>query len=131
MASCNFIQQDSSTVYVCTICGFSTKIANAYRVCKPPLSFGQKVINFIPALTSHILSGAPKSSPEEISRRLEICRGCPLFISSNAEKTAGICGHNACGCNIKDTQTFWNKIAWADQSCPIGRWLPVGSGNPS
>jgi glycosyltransferase involved in cell wall biosynthesis len=27
-----------------------------------------------------------------------------------------------CGCNINDQQIYLNKLAWADQKCPISKW---------
>jgi hypothetical protein len=27
-----------------------------------------------------------------------------------------------CGCNLNKKQIFMNKLAWADQECPVGKW---------
>jgi hypothetical protein len=27
-----------------------------------------------------------------------------------------------CGCAISNKKIFLNKLAWADQECPIGKW---------
>jgi hypothetical protein len=29
-----------------------------------------------------------------------------------------------CGCNINNKKIFMNKLAWADQKCPLGKWNP-------
>jgi hypothetical protein len=30
-----------------------------------------------------------------------------------------------CGCNVNDKKIFLNKLAWADQKCPLEKWQPV------
>jgi hypothetical protein len=27
-----------------------------------------------------------------------------------------------CGCNISNKSIFLNKLAWADQKCPLNKW---------
>lgn len=27
-----------------------------------------------------------------------------------------------CGCNVNRKKVFLNKLAWADQECPLGKW---------
>ena len=27
-----------------------------------------------------------------------------------------------CGCNVNGKKVFLNKLAWADQECPLGKW---------
>jgi hypothetical protein len=27
-----------------------------------------------------------------------------------------------CGCNVNTKKVFLNKLAWADQECPLGKW---------
>ena len=114
MDSCKWQRQEDDN-YRCEICGFITKLENAYRRCKPSPSLLTKIGNFIPALTTHIWNGMPTCTQEEISHRLTICKTCPLFV-------ANTCSHDSCGCAIKDTQTFMNKLYWADQKCPLDKW---------
>jgi hypothetical protein len=33
---------------------------------------------------------------------------------------------SVCGCNINTKKIFMNKLAWADQECPIGKWGKIG-----
>jgi hypothetical protein len=113
MDSCKWIRHENG--YICEVCSFKTKLENAYRVCKTPPSLLTKIGNFIPAFTNHILAGSPKCSEDEIQGRLKICQGCPLYVGN-------ICSHDSCGCNIKDSQTFFNKLYWADQKCPLDKW---------
>lgn len=74
-----------------------------------------RVITFIKALFWHIYSGSPKSTKTEILNRYLICKLCEEF---NSDKNQ--C--NVCGCNINLKKQFLNKLAWADQKCPIGKW---------
>ncbi len=74
-----------------------------------------KIKTFIKALLWHIRLGLPKSSNEEIQRRYNICQGCELF-----DKVKSQCLH--CGCRITQKREFFNKLAWADQKCPVGKW---------
>jgi uncharacterized paraquat-inducible protein A len=66
-------------------------------------------------LLFHVYSGFPKSSQEQINTRLEICKNCEYYASS-----PGQC--MICGCNINNKKIFMNKLAWADQKCPEGKW---------
>lgn len=113
---CHFLLNGDE--YRCEVCGFTTKVKDAIRKCKPPPNLAQRLTNFIPALTNHLMAGSPKTTQEQINHRLGICRECPLFVNN-------ICIHDSCGCNIKDTQTFFNKLYWADQECPIGKWEKI------
>lgn len=70
---------------------------------------------FIKSLWFHICSGLPKSSQEEINFRYSICIECDKFNRIKSECSV-------CGCNINLKKQFLNKLAWADQECPIGKW---------
>lgn len=88
------------------------------KVIKPPGPF-QKVVNFTKAAVKHVKSGAKKATPEEVQRRLEICKGCN-YLNKNE-----VCEHMKCGCSVK------KKAAWMSQNCPIGKWaLPVVEDKP-
>lgn len=87
-------------------------------------SFAKKLINFTKAFVNHAKTGFKQASEQEIEQRLEICRSCELFKVLNNDG-AGVCTHDSCGCNISDVQTFFNKLAWADQSCPQGKWKQI------
>jgi hypothetical protein len=35
---------------------------------------------------------------------------------------------NICGCAISKKSKFLNKLAWADQECPAGKWPKISRG---
>lgn len=73
---------------------------------------------FLKSLTFHVLSGLPKTTQVEIDTRYDICYDCDQF-----NKTKSQC--NVCGCNISRRSQFLNKLAWADQECPLGKWSKI------
>lgn len=74
-----------------------------------------KIKTFIKSLFFHIYAGFPKSSKEEIAERYSICLSCDLY-----DNTRQAC--QVCGCSISNKSKFMNKLAWADQECPMGKW---------
>jgi hypothetical protein len=88
----------------------------------PPLL--TRVGNFIKAATRHTLAGNPMVTEEEMKGRLEICKACELF-KPNENAVGGVCTHANCGCNVQDNLNYLNKIAWATESCPVGKWLAI------
>ncbi len=77
-----------------------------------------RLITFAKSLFWHIYSGSPKSTPQEILSRYIICKTCDSFDSNNSQCTV-------CGCNINTKKQFLNKLAWADQECPLGKWFKI------
>jgi len=73
---------------------------------------------FLRSLFFHIYSGFPKSTKEEILYRFSICKLCTRY---NAIKSECM----ECGCNLSEKKIFLNKLAWADQECPIGKWPKI------
>jgi hypothetical protein len=78
----------------------------------------QRLSTFIKSLFFHVYSGFPKSTQEEINTRYDICTKCEMF-----HKELRQC--LMCGCNVNDKKIFLNKLAWADQKCPLEKWQPV------
>jgi hypothetical protein len=76
----------------------------------------EKARNFAIATAKHVAAGMPTCSDEEILRRHDICMGCEFYQNSACTK---------CGCPVKRDRQFISKLAWADQSCPVGKWGPV------
>lgn len=70
---------------------------------------------FLKSLLWHVSRGLPKSSQATIKARYAICSDCISF-----DKQYSQC--NECGCNISQKKVFLNKLAWADQECPLGKW---------
>jgi len=79
------------------------------------MSFRIKLKNFIKALWFHIGYGLPKCTQDQINHRFMICLNCEFYDKSNTECLQ-------CGCNISPKKKFLNKLAWADQKCPIDKW---------
>ncbi len=75
-----------------------------------------RIARFAGAYAQHVSNGKPKASQEQIDERLGVCQACPHLKGTHC----GLCGC-ACGSNKK----FLNKLAWADQACPDGRWGAV------
>jgi len=59
--------------------------------------------------------GKPTRSEEEIGLLFDICAACPHF--QKQSETTGDCG--ICGCHLKKTGTFLNKLAWGTTRCPL------------
>jgi uncharacterized paraquat-inducible protein A len=74
-----------------------------------------KILTFVKSLLFHVWSGFPKSTQEEINERLSICKSCEYY--SEEHKQCMVCG-----CNLSNKKIFMNKLAWADQECPTGKW---------
>lgn len=77
-----------------------------------------KIKTFIKSLWFHIRLGLPKSTQSEINYRYNICLSCESFDKSNEECLE-------CGCNVNNKKIFMNKLAWADQHCPLNKWSAI------
>jgi hypothetical protein len=75
----------------------------------------KKIKRFVKALMFHIGAGMPKSTQEQIDKRYSICLLCDSLDKKNAQCLE-------CGCNINNKRIFMNKLAWADQKCPLNKW---------
>lgn len=74
-----------------------------------------KIITFLRSLFWHCYAGFPKSTIQQINDRMNICETCEML-----DKKYNQC--LICGCNINREKKFMNKLAWADQECPLGKW---------
>ena len=74
-----------------------------------------KIITFLKALWWHVWLGFPKSSMDQIHTRFNICHQCEWY-----DRKASQC--LVCGCFINNQKIFLNKLAWADQKCPLDKW---------
>jgi uncharacterized paraquat-inducible protein A len=77
-----------------------------------------RLITFSKSLLFHIWSGFPKSSQAQINARYLICLSCDSFDKQNEQCLE-------CGCNINNKKIFMNKLAWADQQCPLNKWSKI------
>ena len=77
-----------------------------------------KIKTFLKSLLFHIWHGFPKTTHHEILNRYAICLDCEHFDNNKSE-----C--KICGCSISKKSKFLNKLAWADQECPTGKWHKI------
>lgn len=77
-----------------------------------------KIIIFLKSLLFHIYHRFPKSTQDEINYRYNICLNCDRYDTKNSECLE-------CGCNINTKKIFMNKLAWADQQCPLNKWSKI------
>jgi uncharacterized paraquat-inducible protein A len=77
-----------------------------------------KLKTFFLSLWWHIWAGFPKSTQEQINTRLNICKSCEMYDIKNSQCLV-------CGCGLSDKKIFMNKLAWADQNCPLDKWKSV------
>jgi uncharacterized paraquat-inducible protein A len=77
-----------------------------------------RIMVFIKSLIWHIYSGSPKTTTQQIIDRYIICKNCPEFDDIKSQCSV-------CGCNISVRKQFLNKLAWADQECPLGKWSKI------
>lgn len=77
-------------------------------------TIAQMLSNFAEAMKDWAKAGFKLVDQTEFTRRLNICRSCPLWME-DARKGLGKCKHSKCGCT---------KIKhWlASSKCPQGRW---------
>ena len=74
-----------------------------------------RIRTFLKSLFWHISRGLPKSTQQTINARYSICVACEQFNDKDH-----LC--NECGCSINNRKIFMNKLAWADQKCPLNKW---------
>lgn len=84
----------------------------------------QSLSNFGKAVVKHSLDGLEKRSKDEIDYIWNTY--CNPSGSPCEWFRGNYCGHAGCGCNIGTEEKFLNKLAWASEACPIGKW---GSGH--
>lgn len=77
-----------------------------------------KFKTFLKSLFWHVSRGLPKSSKSTIQYRYSICLSCDSFDKINSQCLE-------CGCNINNKSVFLNKLAWADQKCPLNKWEEI------
>lgn len=81
----------------------------------PPLT--QKIANFAKSAVRHVASGMPMCTQEQVDERFAICQGCEFLKDGACLK---------CGCPLVREKKFLSKLSWANESCPVGKWGPVG-----
>lgn len=114
-------------IYECKNCGNRIAVYDDYSdppvfLCKnslkrqdaaTELEFVQKIKNFGKSVVNHALKGFPTCTEEQIVRRHNICMSCEYMKDNTCSK---------CGCPLIRNKVYVSKLAWADESCPIGKW---------
>ncbi len=128
--ACNRIRQTSQTNldmvrYVCKEdrhVGDTVPLQAQEKEIPPQLT---RLKNFSIAALKHVAKGNPTCDQDEVTRRFEICKSnkCGFYVEKGADK--GICAHVSCGCNLAGEVAYLNKLAWPEQSCPMGFWGAV------
>lgn len=77
-----------------------------------------KFFIFVKSLLFHIYRGFPKCTQSQINYRYNICLDCESYDQNNKECLE-------CGCNVNNKKIFMNKLAWADQQCPLNKWQSI------
>jgi len=90
-------------------------LSNNLKIIKKNFS---RLKTFAKSLFFHVYSGFPKSTKEEIIYRFNICTQCEMLDTKNGQCLM-------CGCNINTKKIFLNKLAWADQKCPLNKWQEI------
>jgi hypothetical protein len=123
MIHCDFVVFERR--FKCKNCGFISP-TNAKRNCKLEEkdipSFTKRVANFTKSLIKHNLTGRKHCSKQQRNERYEICKSnkCGLFKSDDGIN--GICAHDDCGCFIRNSGKFMDKLSWEDSKCPMKLW---------
>lgn len=89
----------------------------------PPLH--TRLANFTRAAIEHAKAGSPTCSQEQIDERHATCMACDIYLPSADNPAIGNCTHSSCGCPVTRLDRFVSKLAWADQSCPLGKWPAI------
>lgn len=112
---------------VCRRCGWEERDKQALRPIRrrcrasakpidPAPSRSRQLVSFVGAMLRHIVTGCPVTTTHARQLRLAICRACSYYDGSRCSK---------CGCGVKTHAAFIDKLGWAEQRCPVGKWGPV------
>jgi len=100
--------------FVC--CGVRHSDYDSLPDCGPGLM--RRAVNFAKASIKHGASGFSKVDDYTRAWRLSRCLSCVEYYDAEKET----CLHPSCGCGIKKHRGIIDKLSWASQQCPIGRW---------
>jgi len=101
--------------------GGGLTVLSADRADRPALpSAWQMVRNFARAVKEHVATGGRKVSKEVLEERLSICALCDRrTVDQNGQDRCSVCGCLLLG----GVGGLGGKAEWADQECPLGKWL--------
>lgn len=127
--NCKFEPIPGTDEFICPCCktkipsGFSAdKIINCCpEPCtKEPRNFIYKISRYLKEYARHVLNGKPESTERQIIDRFKICQGCEEYIPQQIN--SGQCAECGCVINLLPASKGKNKLAWADEECPLGKW---------
>jgi len=107
--------RSSSTLRAQAVKTYNLRRAERAAATPPPLL--ERVGNFAASAVKHVAAGAPRCTAEQIAARHAICASCEFFDGKLCTK---------CGCPVNRERAYISKLSWAEQSCPVGKWGPVG-----
>lgn len=115
----------------CKNCGFIVSSNLVHKNCaakKDIPNIIKRAKNFGKAITHHISTGSKHCTDEQKQVRFDKCKSneCGLF---RVYGDGGICAHDDCGCFIRSSGQFLDKLSWADSKCPVGIWGPILENN--
>ncbi len=89
----------------------------------------ERARNFSTAAAAHRRAGRPKATDEQVAERFAICQTNACGLYKAIGEGSGTCLHKTCGCNLRaignEALLTPNKLRWADQACPVGKWPAV------
>ncbi|HOV61688.1 MAG TPA: glycosyltransferase [Candidatus Hydrogenedentes bacterium] len=86
---------------------------------KPLPNLARQAFNFARAVVQHLKEGGKMVSEATLEKRLDICALC----EHRSDNRCSICG-----CYLIGSPTGQGgKAEWAEQACPLGKWLPEES----
>ena len=127
MNTCQFntTPEGDSFRHICERCGVSILSASErhFRRCaastEQPAGLIARSLSFRRAVARWTAAGFPKRTPEEVANLFAICKACPKFKPGKTDES-GSC--SKCGCQLGAGNAVVNKLLWATEKCPIGKW---------
>ena len=113
---CKFIPNANGT-FVCKYCRDEQPEKIVQQCVFSPVL---RTMRFTKEAIAHLLNGSPTCTQQQLDERFAVCQACKWFRGNT-------CNHQKCGCNVNGAQKYLNKLAWAEQECPDGRWKAIDS----
>jgi len=122
---CQFNTEAVETGYrhTCQTCGAVVVTAkeNCSRLCgkaKTVPALHQRMATVTTEYAKWVAAGSPVRSPAEKEMIFQICQSCAHY--KKVRDDAGEC--QICGCGVKRSEEWLNKIHMATTTCPINLW---------
>lgn len=76
----------------------------------------QKIKNSASELKPEDADESAMCSEDQILHRYSVCGACEFFDNNTCSK---------CGCLLSRNKIYMSKLAWKNESCPIGLWSKI------